>query len=238
MYNAQFCSDSREWFFVFIVIARTTNVVTQVLRSQVFLGQGIRNQASSQASSCLVRLGPQNLRSLTIVTFLFLRPSLFLILWSSTYLLDEILKNTQAPVEVQDHTKPNLNEFTLTKTCKEVRDRFDIRVEDRGCPWNCLEIRDRLSDFKGPLPLKDGANLHHWQMTDPNDTTMNRYAHAPLPVPRPLSDGYWFQKNTQDPQLMLMLGLQLGCPVLLEKNVLGSKPVNWRSTSVEKLWYR
>lgn len=97
-------------------------------------------------------------------------------------LLDEILKDTQVTIAVQDYAKPSLDQFTLTKTCKEVRDRFDIRAKYRGCPWNCLEIRDQLSSFKGPLPLKDGANLRHWQMTNPDDTTMNRYAYTPLPA--------------------------------------------------------
>ena len=96
-------------------------------------------------------------------------------------LLDEILNDTQAMIAVQDQTKPDLNQFTLTKTCKEVRDRFDIRPEDRGCPCNCLEIRDRLSGFNGPRPPERVGDLWHLQMTNPDETTMNRYAYTPLP---------------------------------------------------------
>lgn len=95
-----------------------------------------------------------------------------------------------------------------------------------------MEIRDRLSNFKGPLALKDGANHHHWQMTDPNDTTMNRYAHAPLPGSKAVERWLLVQKNTPDPQLMLMLGLQLGCPVLLEKTFWVRK----QSTDDQQVW--
>lgn len=45
-----------------------------------------------------------------------------------------------------------------------------------------MEIRDQLSGFKGPLPLKDGAILRYWQMTNSDDTTINRYAYTPLPA--------------------------------------------------------
>lgn len=53
-------------------------------------------------------------------------------------LLDEILKDTQAAIEVQDHIKQNLNEFTITKMCKEVRIDFVFhqKIEDvLGTLW-------------------------------------------------------------------------------------------------------
>lgn len=70
----------------------------------------------------------------------------------------------QDTIEVQNHAKPSFNKFTLTKTCQEVRNRFNIPLADRGCPWNCLEIQDQLSGFKGPMSLQQGEKLLHWQM--------------------------------------------------------------------------
>lgn len=60
--------------------------------------------------------------------------------WQSTWyrenldtLLDEIFGDSEDLIEVHDHSQPTLNEFTLTKTCQEVRERFDMAIEDRGC---------------------------------------------------------------------------------------------------------
>lgn len=80
-----------------------------------------------------------------------------------------LLINSQDLIEVQDHSQPTLNEFTLTKTCQKVREQFNMAIEDRGCPWNCLEIRDQFSGFKGPISLQQGGKLLHWQMIDPED---------------------------------------------------------------------
>ncbi|MCJ1349757.1 hypothetical protein MMC31_007998, partial [Peltigera leucophlebia] len=84
-------------------------------------------------------------------------------------LLDEILGDSQATIEVQDHAKLSLNKSTLTKTYREVRIRFNIPLADRGCPWNCLEFRDQLSGFKGPLSLRQGEGetdipIHQWNV--------------------------------------------------------------------------
>lgn len=91
-------------------------------------------------------------------------------------LIDEILKAKDASIEVQDHNISSLERFTATKTCRVVRARFDLALEDRGCPWNCLEIEDRLYGFKGPKFLENGASLQKWQLTNPKITSMNRYA--------------------------------------------------------------
>lgn len=68
--------------------------------------------------------------------------------------------------------------FTLTKTCQEVRKRFNTAIEDRGCPWNCLEIRDQLSGFKDPISLQQGGKRLHWQMTDREDCRKNCYSYT------------------------------------------------------------
>lgn len=139
-------------------------------------------------------------------------------------LLDEILGDSQATIEGQDHAKLSLNKSTLTKTYREVRIRFNIPLADRGCPWNCLEFRDQLSGFKGPLSLRQGGKLLHWQMTDPEDKRGNRYTYTPVEVSKVVDQcGYWFQKSILDLQLMLMLGLLLGFLVLLAKKRSGSE---------------
>ena len=74
-------------------------------------------------------------------------------------LIDEILKDKDALIKIQDHSISSLEEFITTKTCKLVRVQFDLALEDRGCPWNCLEIKDRLPGFKGPKLLENGASL-------------------------------------------------------------------------------
>lgn len=95
-------------------------------------------------------------------------------------LLDEILKYTQATIPVQDHSMPSLDKFTITKTCEEVRARFHISPEDRGCPWNCADIKDWLFGFKGPKPLENGANLQNWQLFNPDNTVKNLSAFEPV----------------------------------------------------------
>lgn len=96
-------------------------------------------------------------------------------------LLDQILKDSKATIQVQDHGLARLDVFTVEKKCKDVRARFLINPEERGCPWNCLEIEDRLPGHKGPKPLEHGANLRTWQLTNPSPTSMNRSQFAPLP---------------------------------------------------------
>lgn len=95
-------------------------------------------------------------------------------------LLDEIIGDSQDTIEVQYHAKSSLDEFTLTKKCQEVRNRFNIPLPDRGCPWNYLEIRDQLSGFKGPRSLQNGGKLLHWQMTNPEDHRRKRYGYTPI----------------------------------------------------------
>lgn len=45
-------------------------------------------------------------------------------------LIDEILKDKDASIEVQDHNISSLEQFTTTKTCELVRARFDLALED------------------------------------------------------------------------------------------------------------
>lgn len=74
-------------------------------------------------------------------------------------ILDETLKESEDLIGVQDHSQPILDEFTFTKTYQKVRERFDIAIQDRGCPWNCREIQDQLSRFKGPMALQYGGEI-------------------------------------------------------------------------------
>lgn len=96
-------------------------------------------------------------------------------------ILDTILKDKSAKIEIQDHSLSDLGSFTIAKTCEEVRSRFNIRIEDRGLPWNCLDIGDRLLGFKGPKVLQYGANLRDWQYLNPQTSTVDRDIYAPLP---------------------------------------------------------
>ena len=82
-------------------------------------------------------------------------------------LLDEILQGKSAPIEVQDHSIPILDHFTMARTSEVVRNQFELNSKNRGYPWNCLEIDDCLPGFKGPKPLEHDANLYKWQLTDP-----------------------------------------------------------------------
>lgn len=95
-------------------------------------------------------------------------------------LLDNILGKKKLPIEVQDHGLSRLGESTTIKTCDMVRSRFNLSLEDRGCPWNCLEIDDRLPGFKGPKLLENGGSLLRWQVRNPRVTVMNRSAVEPV----------------------------------------------------------
>lgn len=69
-------------------------------------------------------------------------------------LLDSIFEGKKGSIEVQDHSLASLKDFTVTKTSDIVRSRFSLDLKDRGCPWNYLEVDDRLPGFKGPQLLK------------------------------------------------------------------------------------
>lgn len=74
-------------------------------------------------------------------------------------LLDEILRYNNALIKVQDHSIPQLSHFiTATTTWEVVHDCFRLNPEERGCPWNRLEISNFLPGFKG----SKGQN--HWNM--------------------------------------------------------------------------
>jgi hypothetical protein len=96
-------------------------------------------------------------------------------------LLDEILKNEQASIQVQDHAMATIDVFTVEKKCRDVRDRFRMDPQRRGCAWNCLEIDDRLSGHKGPKCLEHGAKLRDWQFSNPTDANMSRSQWSALP---------------------------------------------------------
>jgi hypothetical protein len=96
-------------------------------------------------------------------------------------LLDKILEVEQASIQVQDHSMANIDDFTVEKTCGEVRDRFRMDPDERGCAWNCLEIDDRLSGHKGPKCLENGAKLRDWQFANPTDADMSRSQWSSLP---------------------------------------------------------
>ncbi|MCJ1272027.1 hypothetical protein MMC22_011933 [Lobaria immixta] len=96
-------------------------------------------------------------------------------------LLDEILDDRQAPIRVQDYSLPSLDTFAVEKTCEDVRVRFDTKPGQRGSPWNCHDLDDRLPGFKGPKAFENGANLRKWQLRDPNALSMNDFKLAPVP---------------------------------------------------------
>lgn len=112
-------------------------------------------------------------------------------------LLDHILQDDLASIEEQDYGLANPGSFTMTKTCADVRARFDIRPEHRGLPWNCLEIGDNSPGFKGPRVLEDGGSLRKWQLNNSGGFTANRSFYAPLPGSKSL--GQWLlisEKNS------------------------------------------
>lgn len=96
-------------------------------------------------------------------------------------LLDKVFKDGQASIQVQDHAQASLDVFTVDKKCDEVRDRFRLDLQERGCAWNCLEIDDRLPGHKGPKCLEHGAKLRDWQFADPSDATVSRSQWSALP---------------------------------------------------------
>lgn len=65
-------------------------------------------------------------------------------------LLDEILKDGQALIQIQDYSMATISELSVGKRCKDVRDRFCIDPQVRNCAWNYLEVDDRLTGFKRP----------------------------------------------------------------------------------------
>ena len=65
-------------------------------------------------------------------------------------LIDKILKHKNASIEGQDQSISSLEQITKTKTCELVRARFELALEDQGCPWNYLEVQDCLPGFKSP----------------------------------------------------------------------------------------
>lgn len=70
-----------------------------------------------------------------------------------------MFEGKNGPIEVQDHGLALLRNFTTTKTSDMVRSRFCLDLKNRGCPWNCLEVDDRLPGFKGPQLLENGGPI-------------------------------------------------------------------------------
>ena len=87
---------------------------------------------------------------------------------SLSALLDTILVPGSARISVQDHQKSKLDTFTITESCKVVRNRFRLPIQNRGPAWNCLDVEDQLPGFKGPQPLKFGGNLLDWHFRTSN----------------------------------------------------------------------
>lgn len=98
--------------------------------------------------------------------------------------LDDLFRNIfngkDLPIPVQDHGLPTLAEFTTIKTTGLVESRFSLELKDRGCPWNCLEVDDRLAGFKGPKLLENGASLLRWQTRNPEITDFVRQTINPI----------------------------------------------------------
>lgn len=88
-------------------------------------------------------------------------------------LLDTIFNGKKSFIQVQDHSLATLGEFTKTKSSNLVQSRFSLGLKDRGCPWDCLEVVDRLPGFKEPKLLENGASLLRWQLINPEITNLN-----------------------------------------------------------------
>lgn len=104
--------------------------------------------------------------------------------WSSqplSVLLDEILKPDNGPINIQDHGLDSIKVFTVGKTCKNVRNRLSLELNHRGPAWNCLEIKDTLTGFKGPKALEHGGSLCQWQTKDFFSTDKNQTETSALP---------------------------------------------------------
>ena len=104
-------------------------------------------------------------------------------IWSQSSLqtlLDEILAPDLAKVFAQDQQESKLDFFTTTKLRKIVRNRVNIPLQNRGPAWNCLEVEDNLSGFKGPLPLKSGGNLLDWQLKNSDISDRGRFDFSTL----------------------------------------------------------
>lgn len=69
-------------------------------------------------------------------------------------LLNTIFNGEKGFIQVQDHSLATLGEFAKTKTSNLVQSRISLGLKDRGCPWDCLEVDDRLPGFKGQTFLK------------------------------------------------------------------------------------
>ena len=83
-------------------------------------------------------------------------------------LLDLALPDEHLAIDVQDYSADSVADLTQPKTCKEVREHFAVPPEQRGIPWNCLEVADYLfSNFPGPSLLKSLDFLERLQ-SDPN----------------------------------------------------------------------
>lgn len=95
-------------------------------------------------------------------------------------LLNVIFDDSNELINVQDHSKPQLGQFTTKITCEVVRARYRLSTEERGCSWNCMDLGDSLRGFKGPKPLEFGACLLNWQVANPKPINMNCRAYAPV----------------------------------------------------------
>lgn len=103
--------------------------------------------------------------------------------WSGQSLdsiLDSMFEGKKYSIEVQDHGLASLRNFTVTKTSDIIRSRFSLYLKDRGCPWNCLEVDDRLPGFKGPQLLEFGGSLLRWQLRNPKITNFNQSSFDPV----------------------------------------------------------
>lgn len=83
----------------------------------------------------------------------------------------------------------------MKKRCKDVHARFRTKIEERGSPWGCLDVADALPGLKGRGSLEWVANLRHWQLRNPNKTSM----HLPnLPLPGTKLANEWLSISEQN----------------------------------------
>lgn len=145
-------------------------------------------------------------------------------------LLDEVLKEEQASIQVQDHALADISVFTGEKKCRDVRDRFRMSLEDRGPTWNCLEIDDCLPGHKGPKMLEHGARLQEWQFTNPADSSTSRSQYSALPGAQ--QNDRWLlvseEKSGSFPHVDVCLATRVSC--------LAGKKTFWLRNPDQAVW--
>lgn len=145
--------------------------------------------------------------------------------------LDELFRNIftrkDLSIPVQDHGLLTLAEFSTIKTAGLVESRFSLESKDRGCPWNCLDVDDRLPGFKGPKPLQNGGSLLKWQLRNPETTNLVRQNIDPILGSKFLDQWLLISEKNSASTAHVDVALATWVSCLVGKtNLLASEPIN------------